>query len=168
MHNKITRFSKKTRNKIYSIFRRTRSRSDMATRPQFFSYRIPDKSDAIKQIVLMAKSPRLQSSMLVLGAEYEESLHSHDHVDGFWMVLNGQVAFYGADDIELGKFGPMEGVFIPRVTQYWFKVISPEGAEVLQVLRFEPKRGWDRKELGTPAAGEKIIKRFDARSRAVD
>ena len=64
----------------------------------------------------------------------ERQLHSHTGMDGFWMVLKGQIRFYGPDqDTIAAECGPLEGVFVPRNVSYWFEIIGDEQAHLLQV-----------------------------------
>ena len=63
----------------------------------------------------------------------ENNLHSHGHLDGFWMVLKGRARFYGDGDKLLGDLGPHEGILLPRNFRYWFESASPEPLELLQI-----------------------------------
>ena len=65
----------------------------------------------------------------------ETTLHSHSGMDGFYMVMAGKARFWGEDESVIGEFGPMEGVYIPRDTKYWFESASEE--EPLQLLQIE-------------------------------
>jgi mannose-6-phosphate isomerase-like protein (cupin superfamily) len=67
----------------------------------------------------------------------EERLHSHAHLDGLWMVLNGRCRFYGEGDALLADLGKHEGVLIPRGFKYWFESVGDEELELLQVEAFD-------------------------------
>jgi mannose-6-phosphate isomerase-like protein (cupin superfamily) len=60
-------------------------------------------------------------------------LHSHQHLDGFWLVLSGRARFYTTDDVLLRECGPFEGMLIPRGFPYWFENVGDEELEMLQV-----------------------------------
>lgn len=61
-------------------------------------------------------------------------LHFHTNIDSFWMVLKGQVRFYTEGDKVTGEFGPMQGIFTPRFSRYWFQAIGEEDLELLHVF----------------------------------
>lgn len=86
----------------------------------------------------------MRGSVHVVRKGGEEHLHSHESVDGFWMVLSGKVRFYADGEKLLGEFSAMEGIYIPRNNRYWFESAGDEDAELLQVLHIDPKRGFKR------------------------
>ena len=45
----------------------------------------------------------------------EVGLHHHTDGDATWVVLEGEVTFYGEDDQVLAKAGPKEAVVVPRL-----------------------------------------------------
>jgi mannose-6-phosphate isomerase-like protein (cupin superfamily) len=120
---------------------------DSSNRVQLFSYTSPSKDDIRKQIVRLSKSENLRTSIQVIGSDYREKLHFHDNIDGFWMVLSGSVAFYDEDNAVLGEFEPLEGIYMPRKTRYRYESTSEEPAEILQVLAFQPGKGWGRTDV---------------------
>ena len=61
-------------------------------------------------------------------------LHFHTNIDSFWMVLKGKVRFYTEGDAVTGEFGPMQGIFTPRFSRYWFQAISDDDVELLHVF----------------------------------
>jgi mannose-6-phosphate isomerase-like protein (cupin superfamily) len=100
-----------------------------------FSYARPELQ-AKKHAVFLANTDHLLATVQVLREGGENNLHSHPHQDGFWMVLNGMVRFYGEGDIVIAELGKHEGVVIPRGTKYWFESASDEPLELLQVEAF--------------------------------
>ena len=60
-------------------------------------------------------------------------LHFHTNIDSFWMVLKGKARFYTEGDAVTGEFGPMQGIFTPRYSRYWFEAIGEEDLELLHV-----------------------------------
>ena len=75
----------------------------------------------------------IPGTVQILPKGFANSPHYHPAAEGFWMVLSGEVRFYGNDSNFLGEFGPMEGVLIPRNGRYWFAQAGEEEAHLLQV-----------------------------------
>lgn len=109
-----------------------------APRPiaQPFSYVKPN-FDGAKKLIKLARTDHLIGVMQVLKKGGEVNLHSHRHLDGFWMVISGTVRFYGDGGELLGDFGPMQGIIVPRDAQYAFENVSGEDAELLQLEAFD-------------------------------
>ena len=105
---------------------------------QTFSYKKPENLRNGKGIVQLAKSDIIRGRVQIVREGGENNLHSHNGMDGFWMVLRGKVKFYGPGDVEIGEFGQHEGILIPRGAQYWFESSDPsEELEILQMAAFE-------------------------------
>ena len=51
----------------------------------------------------------------------ENALHSHTQSDGFFIVLEGAVKFYGESDVLLAELGKQEGIVIPHGFKYLFE-----------------------------------------------
>lgn len=68
----------------------------------------------------------------------EVALHHHTDGDATWVVLGGEVTFYGEGDQVLAKAGPREAVLIPRNTMYWF---TNSGTPPLEMYRISAKVG---------------------------
>jgi mannose-6-phosphate isomerase-like protein (cupin superfamily) len=60
-------------------------------------------------------------------------LHHHTDGDATWVVLEGEVTFYGEDDQVLAKAGPKEAVVVPRNTMYWFENTSKESLVMYRI-----------------------------------
>lgn len=108
--------------------------SQTATEPQarVFRYTRPEMRTR-KTFVKLARTDRMLAYVQVLSSGGENNLHSHGHLDGFWMVLKGRARFYGDGDRLLADLGPHEGIMVPRNFRYWFESASPEPLELLQV-----------------------------------
>jgi mannose-6-phosphate isomerase-like protein (cupin superfamily) len=63
----------------------------------------------------------------------EVGLHHHTDGDATWVVLEGEVTFYGEDDQVLAKAGPKEAVVVPRNTMYWFENTSKESLVMYRI-----------------------------------
>jgi mannose-6-phosphate isomerase-like protein (cupin superfamily) len=100
--------------------------------PRTFKYVTP-QSEKAKTLTKLCRTDILFAAAQRINKGGETTLHSHAHLDGFWMVLKGQVRFYGERDRVLGTFGALEGILIPRGTQYWFETVGEDPAEILQV-----------------------------------
>ncbi len=95
------------------------------------------------QIVSKGKSHQSLFRTDILGAGVqvvttggETNLHAHAGADAAWLVLAGQVTFYGEGDKIVAKLGRHEMLLIPRGVPYWFE---SSGDEPLVVLRFSAR-----------------------------
>lgn len=135
--------------------------------PQTFKYRKPpDDQKGNKEIVRLCQNRNLRGAIHVIRKGGEENLHSHKTIDGFWMVLSGKVRFYGENDIVIAELNPLEGVLIPRNTRYWFESVGDQDLELLQVLAFDPGKGFSRDNHAKPNFDHKKIKWFDGSTGA--
>ncbi len=104
-----------------------------------FKYIPPDASTAKnRHIVWLARTDRLIANVQVVKRGGENALHSHKHLDGFWMVLEGSARFYGEDDVVLAELKKYEGILLPRGAKYWFENANEDQPlELLQVEAFD-------------------------------
>lgn len=104
---------------------------------QPFKYETPEMPTEGKHvgkfIVRLARTDRVVANVQVLKNGGETNLHTHHHLDGFWMVLKGQARFYGEGDVVVADLKEKEGVLIPRHFKYWFESVGDEVLEILQV-----------------------------------
>lgn len=105
---------------------------ESAPRARVFKYNQPELTSK-KTLVRLARTDRMLAFVQVLREGGENNLHSHGHLDGFWMVLKGRARFYGEGDKLLADLGPHEGILLPRNFKYWFESSSDETLELLQV-----------------------------------
>jgi mannose-6-phosphate isomerase-like protein (cupin superfamily) len=56
----------------------------------------------------------------------EAALHSHHSTDASWVVIQGQVVFYGEGDVELARLNRAQGILVPRDVKYWFQSTGDE------------------------------------------
>ena len=130
---------------IYKLYKKYVKPS--VTPPQTFSYRKPDAHpDSKRDIVGLCGLRNMRGAVHVVRRGGEEHLHSHQTVDGLWMVLNGKVRFWADGDEMLGEFGPMEGILVPRRNRYRFEIVGDQDAELLQVLSIDSSRGFERQD----------------------
>jgi mannose-6-phosphate isomerase-like protein (cupin superfamily) len=101
-----------------------------------FRYKKPEFESGKKNVKL-ARTDHLIGIIQVLKRGGETNLHSHAHMDGFWMVLSGRVRFYGEGNALIADCGPYEGVLLPRGCPYWFENVEDVEAELLQVEAFD-------------------------------
>lgn len=100
-----------------------------------FGYRRPQKIDAARGSVALARTDLMRARVVILPkGKGENNLHYHTGSDSFWLVLKGKVAFYGPQDKLIGEFGPMEGTTTPRYFRYWFANCGEEDLEMLHVF----------------------------------
>jgi len=114
--------------------------SDDTPRARVFKYVTPEIPNDMKQgkvLTRLAVTDRLLSYVQTMKKGGENNLHSHKHLDGFWMVLSGRCRFYGENDEVIADLGKHEGVLIPRNFKYWFESVGDEVLELLQVEAFD-------------------------------
>jgi mannose-6-phosphate isomerase-like protein (cupin superfamily) len=92
------------------------------SRVETYSFKPPAKtdSDGPKTFYYLAGTDLVKGSVQVVPKGGDNNLHYHPGVDGFWMVLQGKVRFYGPDGV-IGEYGKNEGILVPRNARYWFE-----------------------------------------------
>lgn len=133
--------------------------------PQKFAYVKPEGQTAGKGIVSLCQTDIIRGAVQIVREGGDNNLHSHTGMDGFWMVLNGRVRFYGPGDEVLGEFGPHEGIVMPRNAQYWFESCGDEELELLQVVAFDRDVRNDRVDVNPQKFDLEAVDRFDGRVR---
>jgi mannose-6-phosphate isomerase-like protein (cupin superfamily) len=109
-------------------------------KPYAFKYEMPTE-ERPRTTVWLCRTDRFLADVQVLREGGEARLHSHSHLDGFWMVLSGRVRFHWMEDANgagdgrevITEVGRYEGTLIPRGTKYWFETVGPEPVELLQL-----------------------------------
>lgn len=105
--------------------------------PQAFKYDNPGR-DGGKTIVGLGQTDVVRGLVqIVKKGEGDNNLHLHTGMDSLWFVLKGRVKFYGEDDVELGEYGPQEGLIMPRNNVYWFAAVGDEDLELLQCVGYD-------------------------------
>ncbi len=135
---------------------------------QYFNYNRPKAFNTGKAVVNLGRSDHLRGAVQVIkkGAG-DNNLHIHTGMDGFYMVLKGEVTFYGPANDVIGIFGANQGLTMPHGNAYWFANTGEDDAEILQVVAWAPDIEDKRIDLDPPkgdVAPEKSDK-FDARVR---
>jgi mannose-6-phosphate isomerase-like protein (cupin superfamily) len=105
--------------------------------PQLFTYQRPD-NDRAKNLTVLCKTDMLSADMQLVKEGGENKLHSHTASDGFFMVLQGRVKFYGEGDILVADLGPQEGAVMPHGFKYWFESSGTETLQLLHVAAKDP------------------------------
>ena len=103
------------------------------SRMQPIKYTAPN-SGRPKDIVPLAKTPRLRANVQIVHEGGENNLHYHTGADTSWVVVQGRVRFYGVGDRLIGEYGPGEGLMIPEGSRYWFEKTGSEDLEILQIV----------------------------------
>lgn len=106
---------------------------------QSFKYVCPQiPSDTNKGLVRLCGTGLTKGFVQIIQEGGENTLHFHEGMDSFWMVLKGRVRFYGPGDKLIGEYGPMEGLITPADSRYWFEKANDDGdLELLQVASYE-------------------------------
>lgn len=89
-----------------------------------------------RSVELLAQDDITAAIVHVIKEGGENELHAHRAQDAVWLVLEGQVTFYGEDHEEIARLNSRDGLFIPRGSAYYF---SSTGAEQALILRFSAK-----------------------------
>ncbi len=143
-----------------------RAKGAVPRAPQKFSYVRPEVREAPKVIVSLCQTDILRGAVQVVKEGGDNNLHSHTGMDGFWMVLQGRVRFYGPGDEILGEFGRHEGIAMPRNARYRFESCGDEELELLQVVAFDRDVRNVRVDAAPRRLGIDAVERFDGRIRA--
>jgi mannose-6-phosphate isomerase-like protein (cupin superfamily) len=106
--------------------------------PQLFSYQRPE-NDRAKNLTVLCKTEMLSADMQLVSEGGENKLHSHTASDGFFMVLQGNVKFYGEGDVLVAELGPHEGAVMPHGFKYWFESSGTETLQLLHVAAKDPR-----------------------------
>lgn len=101
----------------------------------------PTGSGKPKDVMLLAKTPRLRTLVQIVREGGENNLHYHTNSDTTWVVLRGRARFYGTGDALIGEYGPREGICIPEGSRYWFEKTGDEVLELLQVVGVDTRGG---------------------------
>jgi mannose-6-phosphate isomerase-like protein (cupin superfamily) len=103
-----------------------------------FAFAVPDVEVPNGRInCYLAKTDSCSSTILVLRDGYKASHHYHPNQDGIWVVLKGQVRFYGGpEEKDMGTFGPYEGIKQPENTRYGFEAVGEDEAWLMQIAGF--------------------------------
>ena len=104
---------------------------------QRFSYQRPD-NDRPKNLTVLCKTDRLSADIQLVKEGGENKLHSHTVSDGFFMVMQGAVKFYGEGDVLLAELGVQEGIVMPHGFKYWFESSGTGPLEILHVAGSDP------------------------------
>jgi mannose-6-phosphate isomerase-like protein (cupin superfamily) len=126
---------------------------------QVFHYTTPENDfERGRKLTKLCQTDRLVGVVQLIKRGGENRLHSHEHLDGLWMVLSGRARFHGENDTILGEFGKYEGVLVPRGFKYWFESASDD--EPLELLQVEASDVSTERFYGTAA---NIVEEGDAR-----
>ena len=106
--------------------------------PQLFSYQRPE-NDRAKNLTVLCKTEMLSADMQLVREGGENKLHSHTASDGFFMVLQGNVKFYGEGDVLVAELGPHQGAVMPHGFKYWFESSGTETLQLLHVAAKDPR-----------------------------
>jgi quercetin dioxygenase-like cupin family protein len=73
----------------------------------------------------MAATDRMWVVLKTYANDGENELHAHPNEDHVFLVLQGEVEFYGPSK-EVRRAGKFDGVLLPRGTFYWFRAVGDE------------------------------------------
>ncbi|HLQ35436.1 MAG TPA: cupin domain-containing protein [Chloroflexota bacterium] len=121
---------------------------------QIFSI-APELTDGKRRTVdVLAKDDVMSAIVHKIAEGGENDLHCHRAQDEVWVVLEGQITFYGEDHQEIARLNPRDGLFLPRGAAYWFASTGTEAAVLLRVSATHPNipnERWDYGKAFDPA-----------------
>ena len=94
-----------------------------------------------KEIVPLVRTDLLKVAVQVVHEGGENNMHYHMNSDTTWLVLRGNVRFYGPGDALIAELGPEEGIVIPGGARYWFEKTGPDDLEIVQMVAYDRTRG---------------------------
>lgn len=104
-----------------------------------YHYELPkDHDDRAKVIVDIARTELLSAAVQIVRNGGETNLHAHTGEDAVWVVLGGQVAFYGEDESHT-VLKQHDVIVLPAGTKYWFGSVGDEPLEILRVGARDPR-----------------------------
>jgi mannose-6-phosphate isomerase-like protein (cupin superfamily) len=91
-----------------------------------------------KQTTELVRTDLIRANVQVVTEGGENNLHAHTAMDAIWVVLQGEVTFYGQGDKVVGKLKKHQGILIPRPNPYWFESSGDEPLVILHVMAYQP------------------------------
>ena len=118
--------------------RKRASKGNRLRPPAPFRHQKPDTLETGKTFITLGQTDLIRGVVqIVKKGDGDNNLHSHTGMDSLWMVLKGEVTFYGpGKDDFMGVYGPDEGIVMPRNNTYWFASTGDVDLELLQVSGF--------------------------------
>ena len=89
-----------------------------------------------RKVEVLAESDIASAIVHIIKSGGENALHAHRAQDATWLVLEGQVTFYGEDGEPIAVLNPRDGLFVPRGAAYYF---MNSGADTAIILRMSAK-----------------------------
>src|SRR5262249_13797414 len=97
--------------------------------------------DKGKRVKTLVRTDRLVAGLQYVKEAGENSLQTHEQMDGIYVVVKGRAKFYGEGDVVIGEIGESEGILISRGYPYWFESTGDEMLELLLVHAFDRAMG---------------------------
>ncbi|MCU1489111.1 MAG: cupin protein [Acidimicrobiaceae bacterium] len=104
---------------------------------QVFRYERPSLEGRSKAGCPLGRTDISRVEIQVVSEGGDNSLHYHQHVDGFRFILAGRARFYTTNDELFADIGPMEGIVIPRGIPYWFESASDTPLEMFHLEAYD-------------------------------
>ena len=92
----------------------------------------------------LARTDLIGATVQVVSSGGENNLHAHPATDSVWIVLDGEVTFYGEGDKVVAKMQRYQGLVIPRGTPYWFESSGEQPLVILHMTANDPNAVRDR------------------------
>ena len=89
-----------------------------------------------RKVEVLARSDIAGAIVHIIKSGGENALHAHRAQDATWLVLEGQVTFFGEDGQPIAVLNPRDGLFVPRGAAYYF---TSTGTDTAILLRMSAK-----------------------------
>jgi mannose-6-phosphate isomerase-like protein (cupin superfamily) len=97
-----------------------------------------------KKSFKLARTDLIGATVQVVAQGGENNLHAHPATDSVWIVLDGEVTFYGEGDKVVAKLERYQGLLIPRGTPYWFESSGEKPLVILHMTANDPNAKRER------------------------
>lgn len=92
----------------------------------------------------LVRTDLIGATVQVVADGGETNLHAHPATDSIWIVLDGEVTFYGEGDQVVARMQKCQGLLIRRGTPYWFESSGNKPLVILHMTANDPNAKKDR------------------------
>ena len=97
-----------------------------------------------KKSFKLARTDLIGATVQVVAEGGENNLHAHPATDSVWIILDGEVTFYGEGDKVVARLQRYQGLLIPRGTPYWFESTGATPLVILHMTANDPNAKRER------------------------
>jgi mannose-6-phosphate isomerase-like protein (cupin superfamily) len=100
---------------------------------QFFRVAPELEEGRQRKVEVLAQSDIASAIVHIIKSGGENALHAHRGQDATWLVLEGQITFYGEDGEPIAVLNARDGLFVPRGAAYYFMSTGTDTAIILRM-----------------------------------